>query len=302
MDYLLLTFVTVAEKKNFTRAAEMLHVTQSAVTLSIKSLEKQYNVTLFDRTNKYVRLTKAGELLYHYAKEILYKYDLVNSLIVDLTHSSSGPISIGSSYTFGEYLLPKLVSKFNSKYPLIQPSISIRNSKRIITQLLDGEIDLAIIEGSFEHSELVIQPFFQDEMVVILSTKHPLSSKNEVELRELYGETWIIREEGSGSRQTIEQLFSENDFSPNNFRSFGSSQIIKEAVETGLGISILSKHVIRKEIQLKTLHSLGIKNNPLFSNFSFAVPRSNFQSNSTKLFLDFLQENSVLELLSESFS
>src|SRR4051812_1737156 len=110
MDYHLLTFVTVVDKKNFTRAAETLHISQSAVTLSIKALEKDYDLKLLDRNNKYVRLTKAGEILYHHAKKILSQYDRMNRLIDDLSNSASGILTIGSSYTFGEYLLPKLIS------------------------------------------------------------------------------------------------------------------------------------------------------------------------------------------------
>ncbi|MBV7505315.1 LysR family transcriptional regulator [Bacillus sp. sid0103] len=296
MDYHLLTFVTVVDKKNFTRAAEALHISQSAVTLSIKALEKDYDLKLLDRNNKYVRLTKAGEILYHHAKKILSYYDRMNRLIDDLSHSASGILTIGSSYTFGEYLLPKLISQFNGEYPLIKPNISIRNSRRIISKLLRGELDLGIVEGITEHPKLHIQPFAQDEMVLIVSSKHPLAMKQEINLNELDSETWIIREEGSGTRQAINQLFSTNNFSPNEIRSFGSSQIIKESVEAGLGISILSIHTIRKELELKTLRTLRIKDNPIIRNFCYVIPKMDFQPKSVDLFLTFLQNSYTSDL------
>ncbi|WP_251551134.1 LysR family transcriptional regulator [Neobacillus muris] len=296
MDYHLLTFVTVAEKKNFTRAAEALHISQSAVTLSIKVLEKQYELKLLDRNNKYVRLTKAGEILYQNAKQILSLYDRMNRLIEDLSHSASGVITIGSSYTFGEYLLPKIIAEFTGDFPLIKPNISIRNSHRIIAKLLRGEIDLAIVEWIAENPKLHIHPFAQDEMVLIVSPKHPLASKQEVEIHDLREETWIIRELGSGTRQAINQLFSENNFLPNEIRSFGSSQIIKESVEAGLGISILSLHTIRKELELKTLHTLRIKNNPIVRNFSYVIPKMDIQPKSVSLFLSFLENYSTLDI------
>ncbi|WP_079504520.1 LysR family transcriptional regulator [Mesobacillus jeotgali] len=289
MDQQLITFVTVAEKKNFTRSAEALHVTQSAVTLIIKGLEKKYGVKLFDRTNKYVRLTKAGEVLYHHAKDILHKYEHMQRLIDDLSFSTSGPLFIGSSFTFGEYLLPRIVSEFKTSYPLITPDISIRNTNRIIARLLRHELDVGIVEGKIEqHPTLIIQPFAQDELLVTVSSNHRFASRDEIELEELASETWVLREEGSGTRQTIDSLFLRNDFSPLAIMSFGSSQIIKESVEAGMGISIMSKYVIQKEIALGTLHLLRVKNNPIIRNFSYVIHKSDFHTKLMDVFLDFL--------------
>ncbi|WP_019153533.1 LysR family transcriptional regulator [Robertmurraya massiliosenegalensis] len=288
MDHHLVTFVTVAEKKNFTRAAEALHITQSAVTLTIKGLEKEYGVKFFDRTNKYVRLTKAGEVLYHQAKEIINKYKQTKRLIDDLSNSVEGQLFIGSSFTFGEYLLPRIVSEFKESYPLITPDISIRNSKRIITRLLRHELDVGIVEGAISHPNLVIQPFAQDEMLVITSLKHPFAYKNEVYLEDLNSEKWILREDGSGTRQTIDRLFSSKNFSPNEIMSFGSSQIIKESVEAGLGISIMSKYAIQKEVTLGTLHPLRIKDNPIVRDFSYVIHQSKFHTRIMDTFLEFL--------------
>ncbi|WP_126428108.1 LysR family transcriptional regulator [Brevibacillus marinus] len=299
MDHQLLTFVTVAEKKNFTRAAQELHVTQSAVTLAIKTLEKNYKTKLLDRTNKYVRLTKAGEILYHHAKEILSHYEKVQRLIDDLIHSASGPLSIGSSYTFGEYLLPGIIAKFKQLYPLIIPSVSIRNSKRIISQLLRHELDLGIIEGDLQHPELLIQPFAQDEMVVIVSASHRLAGVMEVEVEELLDETWIFREEGSGTRQATDRFFEKIGTFPASTMSFGSSQIIKGSVEAGLGISILSEYAVRRELDLGTIHTVRIKNQPITRNYSYAIHKSDFRAKAIDLFLDFLRTYSALDFFSQ---
>ncbi|MBM7570402.1 LysR family transcriptional regulator [Aquibacillus albus] len=288
MDHSLMTFITVAEKKNFTRAAETLHLTQAAVTLAIQKLEKQYQVKLFDRTNKFVHLTRAGEILYHHGKEILFQYERVERLIDDLSNSASGEIRIGSSYTFGEYILPKLIAQFGQYYPKITPDISIRNTSRVISQLLRGQLDLAIIEGEVEHADVMIKPFAKDEMVVIVSAYHPLSTKNEVTLDDLANETWIIREGGSGTRQRIDQFFKEEGFSPIKTRDFGSSQIIKESVEAGLGVSIVSTVIIQKEIELGTIKALRIKDNPIVRSFSYVMQQTSFHPKSTKLFVEFL--------------
>ncbi|MFT8320463.1 MAG: LysR family transcriptional regulator [Bacillus sp. (in: firmicutes)] len=286
MDYHLLTFVTVAEKQNFTRAAEVLHITQSAVTLSIKALEKKYEVKFFDRTNKYVRLTNAGEILYQHAKKILTQYEKVERLIEDTTDAVSGPFMIGSSYTFGEYLLPRYIAEFIKDNRLIDPKITIGNSSKVISQLLRGELHIGIVDGTVEeHPNLLFTPFAKDEMVIIVDKHHPLSQYQEVDLEDLYKETWILREEGSGTRQTIDEFFEKYAFSPPVLRSFGSTQIIKESVESGLGISIISMFSIQKEIQINTIHPLRIKNDSIIRNFSYVIPKTDFRPRAVDLFL-----------------
>lgn len=279
MDYHLLTFVTVAEKLNFTRAAESLHITQSAVTLSIKALEKKYNVTFLDRTNKYVKLTRAGELFYFHAKKILSEYEELNDLIEHLSEKESRPLTIGASFTFGEYLLPKIIAA-NVKFDKNQekPMISIRNSNRIVDQLLRGEIDLGIIDSPLKiHPHLSITPFKEDELVIIVSKSHRFAHQTFVELSDLYKETWILREEGSGTRQIINQFFQKQEFYPPMIRSFGSTQIIKESIEADLGISILSKYAIQKEISMGSVKMLRIKNMPITRYFSYILPEFSFK-------------------------
>ncbi|MGI8349184.1 LysR family transcriptional regulator [Niallia circulans] len=297
LDYHLLTFVTVAEKLNFTRAAESLHITQSAVTLSIKALEKKYNITFLDRTNKYVKLTKAGELFYFHAKKILSEYKEVNNLIEHLSEKESRPLTVGSSFTFGEYLLPKIMAnnvRINNNQE--KPMISIRNSNRIVDQLLRGEIDLGIIDSPLKtHPHLSITPFKEDELVIIVSKNHRFAHQTFVELSDLYEETWILREEGSGTRQIINQFFQNQAFSPPMIRSFGSIQIIKESIEADLGISILSKYAIQKEFSMGSLKILRIKNRPITRYFSYITPEFSFKQHAVSpLIKELTKENKRL--------
>lgn len=294
MDYHLLTFVTVAEKQNFTRAAEALHITQSAVTLSIKALEKKYDVKFFDRTNKYVRLTRAGEIMYHHAKKILTEYEQVEGLIDDISNVVSGLLKIGSSYTFGESLLPKYISNFVNENKLVEPNITIRNSSQIINQLITGELDVGIVDGTIKnHPHLLFSPFEEDEMVVVVSKNHRLANVSSIDLEDLYSETWIIREEGSGTRQIIDRLFKKNTFAPPTIRYFGSTQIIKESIEANLGISILSKYSIQKEIYMKTLHPITIRHQPIKRDFLYVIPKIEYRSRSVELFIEKLSAHNV---------
>lgn len=136
MDRQLHVFVTVAEMENFSRAAEELHMTQPAVSQYIQSFERTMGTNLLERSNKFVRLNKAGEIVYHHAKEILGLYTKMHYLIDDLTNKTSGPLSIGASYTFGEYVLPHVIAKMHKKYPLIIPTITIGNTKEVANLVL----------------------------------------------------------------------------------------------------------------------------------------------------------------------
>lgn len=177
MDQQLEVFVAVVEMGNFSRAAEKLHMTQPAVSQYIQSLERTMGIKLLERNNKFVRLNQAGEIVYHHAKEILGLYTKMHDLIDDLTSKTSGPLSIGASYTFGEYVLPQVIAKMHEKYPLITPSIMIGNTKEVAKLVLEHQLDVGIIEGDFQDKHLTIEPFAEDYMYLIASPKHRLIQK-----------------------------------------------------------------------------------------------------------------------------
>ncbi len=291
MDQQLFVFITVAEKKNFSRAAEELHMTQPAVSQYIQALEKTKNTKLLERTNKYVRLTKAGEIVYHHAKEILGLYTKMDYLLDDLTNNPSGSLSIGASYTYGEYVLPHLLAKMQLKYPAINPSIKIGNTREIAELVLGHQLDVGIVEGNFEDKNLKVEPVAVDDMSIVVSSNHPLANSNrEISLSELANETWIIRERGSGTREAIDSMFSRYKMTPKRKLEFGSTQIIKEAVEANLGISLLSDWAIRKELSLGTLTIIKIDGVSIRRDFS-TVLCSPFQTKALSVFLKMIKEN-----------
>lgn len=291
MDQQLAVFVKVAEKQNFSRAAEELHMTQPAVSQYIQALERTMGTTLLERSNKYVRLNKAGEIVYHHAKDILGLYTKMNDLIDDLTNKASGPLSIGSSYTFGEYVLPHLIAKMQKKYPLVSPKITIGNTKEIAELTLGNQLDVGIVEGHYHNKRLLIEPFAIDSMSVIASPQNRLAQMDgEVPISELEKETWIVRENGSGTREAVDKMFNQYRIAPKKCLEFGSTQIIKEAVEADLGISLLSDWAIRKELSLGTLNIIKAKELVIKREFS-TVLSSPFQTKALKVFLEIIHEN-----------
>ncbi|WNC14678.1 LysR family transcriptional regulator [Brevibacillus brevis] len=289
MDQQLLVFVTVADRQNFSRAAEELHMTQPAVSQYISSLERMIGTKLLERSNKYVRLNKAGEIVYHHAREILGLYTRMQSLVDDLMNTPSGTLTIGASYTYGEYVLPHVVALMRQYYPAITPTITIHNSTVIAEQVANRQLDVGIVEGEYIDEKMCIEPFADDRMYLIASPNHRLAGKENVSVSDLEGETWIVREAGSGTREAIEKMFRQLQIVPARRMEFGSTQVIKESVEAGLGISLLSYWAIRKERKLGTLSTLKVPGTPVTRNFSLLTKANEFHTKALDIFMDLIR-------------
>lgn len=288
VDQYLQVFVTVVDKGNFSRAAEELHMTQPAVSQYIQTLERAVGARLLERTNKYVRLNKAGNAVYHHAKEILGLYTKMQRIVDDLTNKASGILTIGSSYTFGEYVLPHIMAKLQSSYPDIEPTITIANTKEIAESVANHQLDVGIVEGHFKEKNIRVEKLAEDSMFVVAASKHPLINREDLEK-----ETWIVREPGSGIREAQDAFFQKLNFTPKKLMEFGSTQLIKESVEAGLGISLLSNWTIQKELLLQSLKIIEIKGVPIKREFS-VITRTPFQTKALEVFLQLLRENTFI--------
>lgn len=297
MDQHLDVFITVVEKESFSRAAEAHYMTQPAVSQYIRTLEENMGTRLLERNNKYVRLNKAGEIVYYYGKEISGLYTNMQSLVDDLTKVATGTLSIGASYTFGEYMLPRILGQLMKEYPEIEPNVTIGNTAMIAELVATSQLDIGIVEGHFNELHIKKEVFAKDEMVVVASPYHPLiQSEHLVSIQALTNETWIVRERGSGTREAAEKLFKALDMVPAKTFKFSSTQLIKESVEVGLGISLMSKWAIKKELKNNELKIINLKNDPLMRDFSM-ITKSEFQTKALEVFIKTLRENKTLTTL-----
>lgn len=292
MDRLLHVFITVAEQKNLTRAAEKLFITQSAVSQNIKLLEEHFNSKLLDRTNKRIQLTKSGEILYLHAKQIMKQYSLAGRMIDELKEGVSGPLTIGSGFTFGEYLLPTIISAFILQHPKINPKITIKNSIRIANQVKQKQLDIGIIEREMFDDELLTVPFAEDDMVVIVPKDFPLDNGSEITVSELADLTWIIRESGSGTRQVTDTMFARTQLAPKKLLEFGSTQVIKETVKKGIGISFMSKVSVKDEIDRGVMKALTIDTYKDSRTFYYVTNKSQHATKALELFIQQIREAS----------
>lgn len=296
MNQALEVFIKVVEEKNFSKAAKLLHMTQPAVSQYIRSLETAMGVKLLERTNKYVRLNKAGEIVYHHAKEIIEIYGKMHHLVEDLSNQATGKLSVGASYTFGEYILPFIIAELQGSFPNIETAVTIANTSVIADLVASHQLDVGIVEGHFkERAELHSEIFAEDQMVIFASSNHELAqSKKPIAINQLAEQSWILREAGSGTREAAENVFRQYNFYPSAVMQFSSTQPIKAMVEAGTGISLLSEWAIQKELSYGDLKVLPIEGMPYSREFAI-VTNSPFQTKALSIFVDLLRSNKELK-------
>jgi len=291
-DHKLRVFCAVAETKSFSKASELIHLTQPAVSLQIQAMEELYETRLFDRSGNAINLTPAGEVLYRRAKEILGLYAEAQRSISEITGAIKGSLSIGASSTIGNYLLPTIISSFKKKVPQVNISLVVNNTKTITERLNAGEIDIALVEGDVSKQRFTVETLIDDEMVVIMSPAHPWAERRNVPAIELTKEPIILREEGSGTRQVILKYLDDHGIKQDQLKIalvMGSTEAIKGAVEEGIGVSIVSAWAARKALKHGLLKATTFKDLKFHRNFSIISPKRNYSTHTAKEFLNFLR-------------
>jgi DNA-binding transcriptional LysR family regulator len=280
------TFITVVEEKNFTKAGEKLRLSQPSVSLHIKHLESEFQAKLIDRSPKHLYVTVAGEMLYERAKQILNLYEKTKEDIYAYQHTISGKIHIGASFTIGEYVLPVLLANFSRRYPEIEVEVKIGNTKRIAEGVKLLQMDIGLIEGQTSDKDLHIIPFMEDEMVLVVPPTHPLAVQHTVTPEEIQEETWVVREEGSGTRVYSDYVIRTFGLQVKKMITFSSNQAVQEAVAAGLGITLLSRWVVKKPLQYGGLAELSIQGKRFSRRFSYIYPVHAEKTKVTDLFLE----------------
>ena len=299
-DHKLRVFCMVAETKSFSKASEIIHLTQPAVSLQIQALEEAFETKLFDRSSSTVTLTRAGEILYNYAKEILGLYSSIEKDIGAVTGLVKGSISIGASTTIGNYLLPAVISEFKRAFPKIKIHLLVGNTRRIVEYLKAGNLNLGLVEGEVTKYKVMTEKLIADELSVIVAPFHPWAKRKDVTIQEVSKEPFIFREEGSGTRQIIEKYLGKKGITVQDMKIsavIGSTEAIKEAVENGIGVSIVSKWAVRKESRYGTVNTLGIKDVKMLRDFSLIFNKNSITSYASDEFLGFLKSYPYEKLL-----
>ena len=289
-DRRLKVFHTVAKLLSFTKAAEALHMTQPAVTFQVRQLEESFNTRLFDRTHNKVNLTPAGERVAEFAERIFDLYSEMENTVRDLTGEISGALTIGASTTIAEYMLPALLGEFKNRYPDINLRLKVSNSEGIVSMVEHNVIDLGVVESAVSNKNLIVEVCHDDQLVVITAPDHELAKRGgKVKASDIVRYPFVSREEGSGTREVVMQYLLEEKINPSDLNlslELGSPESIKGAVEAGMGITIISRSIIGKELKLNTLCELQLEP-PLSRPFSFVRQRQKFRVTVMEELLEF---------------
>lgn len=288
-DRRLQVFYTVAKVLSFTKAAETLHMTQPAVTFQVKQLEEFFNTRLFDRTHNKITLTEAGKIVYDYAEKILDHYEKMNSDVRELTGEVTGSLIIGASTTIAEYMLPSLLGAFKKQFEDVNIRLQVGNTDAIVAMVENNMIDLGVVEAPVFNKNLEVEVCRLDEMVLIVPSAHPLANRDKISVEDMRKYRYISREEGSGSRSVIGQYIREQGLSYSDLNvvmELGSPEAVKMAVESDVGLAIVSRTTIAKELKLGTLKALPL-DPPLHRPFSHVRQKHKFRHRAVGELLDF---------------
>lgn len=265
-------FRTVAKHLNFSRAAEELLLTQPAVTQQIKALEDEFGVSLFDRGRGHIQLTPGGQALVPFADKMKVLSEEAVRAVAAAYGEQSGELALGASQTIAYYLLPALIASFRKSHPKVHVTVQSGNTDAMLEALIAGRIQIALVEGPEQRKDLHIEPFMEDQMVLVVPASHKWAGQ-EITIAMLQAEPLLMREFGSGSRRVVEQALSANGLKAKDIQismEFDSTEGLLSAVQAGLGVTFVSRWAVHNQLALGTLKAASVKELKLSRWFSLA--------------------------------
>jgi DNA-binding transcriptional LysR family regulator len=255
-------FEAVARHLSYTRASEELHLTQPAVSMQIKQLEQAVGLPLFEQLGKRIYLTEAGREMERYSRAITALLQEASQVFDELKGLKRGRLTIAVAST-ANYFVPQLLATFCQRYPEVTVSLNVTNRKQLLQALMENEADLVIMGQPPGNLDLAAESFMENPLVVIAPPTHALAGARAIPLQRLEQETFLVREQGSGTRLAMERWFRENGVTLLTPMEMSSSEAIKQGVEAGLGLGLLSLHTLEMELALGRLVILDVQRFPI---------------------------------------
>ncbi|WP_192035807.1 LysR family transcriptional regulator [Halomonas sp. YLGW01] len=276
-------FVAVAQHESVSRAARELSLSQSAASTALAELERQFDCQLLDRVGKRLKLNALGFQLLPKAVALLDRGEEIEELLRG--QHGIGSLDVGATLTIGNYLATLLVSDFLKAHPDSRVRLQVGNTQSIIERVAQHELDLGLIEGDCQHEALVMQPWVEDELVVFCAPHHPLAGSGALDMDRLLREDWIMREQGSGTRLTLEHAARHRRGRFNILLELEHTEGIKRAVESGLGIGCVSRLALRDAFRRGSLVALPTPELDLRRQFSFIWHRHKYLTTGMREYL-----------------
>jgi len=255
-------FEAVAHHSSYTRAADELYLTQPAVSMQIKQLEENLEVALFEQIGKRIYLTEAGREFHRYSSHIVQQLSEAETVLEELKGVQRGNLNI-SVVSTAKYFAPRLLAIFSRRFQDVTVSLDVTNRERVLRQLTANEKDIAIMGIPPLDQDLVAAPFTENPLVIVAPPDHPLTAEKNIPLERLQKEIFLMREPGSGTRSAMERFFEERDIHISSSMMMNSNEAIKQAVQAGLGLGIVSVHTVVLELEVQRLAILDVEHLPI---------------------------------------
>ncbi len=292
-DHRLKAFCLLAEMKSFSRAAEAKFMTQSAMSHLVKKLEDDLGVRLINRHSRTISLTPAGKAFYRHARRILDLYRDMEDDVYSTAGKVKGPLHIGASPTVAACMLSQVLYGFLKKYPEVRIEVSVSNTGGIIGSLLDGTVDIGLVEGDITETTVHSQVTAEDEIVLVASDENPLSAEESVDPARLVGQPFILPEKGSGIREFIETFLKAGGIDPGDIdvsMTIGSPELVVQMVQAGMGISFVSKWAVFRAVKEGSLKILPLRGGKLRRKIYTLCAEEDPSTLTVRSFRDFVRE------------
>lgn len=280
-------FEVVARLLSYTKASKELHLSQPAVSMQVKQLEENVGLPLFEKIGRKTYLTEAGKEMYHYCRTIAHQLEEASEVFEQLKGLKSGRLEITVATTANAFAT-RMLAKFNKEYEGSTVSLDVTNRERLLQQLADNEKDIAIMGRPPEDADLVTEPFADNPLVVVAAPDHPLVDMQPIPLYMLQDQTFVVREKGSGTRTAMQRFFEEHNLSITSSMEMNENEAIKQAVQAGMGLGIVSIHTIELELETKRLVILDVEDFPIMRHWYLVHRKEKRLSPITQAFKDFV--------------
>lgn len=285
-------FSSVSRLLSFTKAAEDLNLSQPAVSMQVKQLEGQIGQPLFEQMGKKIYLTEAGREVYHYSKAIMGEIDNMEAALASLQGIEHGSLKI-SVATTAHYFAPKLLSIFYGRFPGVDVRLDVTNRETLLNQLSENVVDMVIMGQPPRGIEVESSVFMENPLVVITPPEHPFNKERSISVDRLSEETFIVREKGSGTRSAMERFFKHHKMKLKTGMEVSSDEAIKQSVQAGLGLGIMSRDATKMELELGRLSIPDVLHFPIVRHWYVVHRKGKRLSPVAQAFRDFLINEAV---------
>ena len=283
-------FCDLAETESFTKAATVNNVTQSAVSQQISSLERIFKSLLIERSKKKFRLTREGQVLYEYSKQIIGTYDALHSKLQEIKDIISGTIRVATIYSIGLHDLPPYLKKFLKAYPTVNVHVEYRRANQVYEDVLGNVVDLGLVAYPVRDNKLEIFPLRKDMLVLISHPQHPLAKHRSIKMKSLAGQKFIGFQPDIPTRKALDKILKENNVEVQHVMEFDNIETVKRAVEIDAGVAIVPQGTVVQEVAKQTLAQISLDDGDFFRPLAAIYKKNKVLSPAMKQFLSILKE------------